>query len=433
MASERAPGEPAESEIETAEIVRLWQGRDLTELAGDATRHVSAGTATDWGLSVPADTPIPPVTLGGGIPDPSELPRTELMEAIGRAMAAEDDGPLRYGGAVGYEPLREQLAERYTRDRGLPVGTDSFMLTNGSAGAIDLVCKTLLSPGDVVIAEAPTFSGTLRTFDGNQAQVRTVGMDEQGLRTSELEAVIAESEAAGRRVKLIYTISNFQNPTGVTMSAERRRELLRVAAEHGVFVLDDDAYGELYFGERAPAALSAMSGLHGVITVGTFSKSIATGLRVGWIHARPEVVELCSRMRFDMGNSPLLHRMLAEYLEGGALDEHLARMRPLYAEKLDILASALTEFAEPYLTFTRPQGGFFLWVRLGEGLTARAVHGAGLQEGVIFPMGQVFFPDQKDSTGEHIRLAFSWTAKEDLREAAVRLAKACALAAEQAS
>ena len=166
-----------------------------------------------------------------------------------------------------------------------------------------------------------------------------------------------------------------------------------------------------------------------MITVGSFSKLIATGLRVGWVHARPELIELISRMRFDMGNSPLLHHMLFQYLDGGRLDGHLRRMRTLYAEKLDILAGALTELAEPYLTFQRPKGGFFLWARLQEGLTDEAVQRAGIEEGVVFPLGGSFFPDQNDAGAEHIRLAFSWTAKQDLRVGAERLARACARAA----
>ena len=167
-----------------------------------------------------------------------------------------------------------------------------------------------------------------------------------------------------------------------------------------------------------------------MITVGTFSKIIATGLRVGWVHARPEVIELVSRMRMDMGNSALLHYMLSEYIDNGQLDDHVDKMRTVYAEKMDILASALTEFAEPYLTFTRPKGGFFLWLKLQDGLTAAAVQRAGVQEGVVFPVGRAFFPSREEHGGEHIRLAYSWTSTDDLRESAKRIARACARSAE---
>ena len=424
MTAERAGGSGPDDLAD--EIARRWAGRDLYALANEPVATMSIGTPTDWGLPAPVDSAVAPVTLGGGIPDPATLPRGELLEAMRRALAVEDDGPLRYGGGVGFEPLRSALAERYTRDRGVPVDAEHFMLTNGSAGAIESVCSALLRPGDVVISEAPTFSGSLRTFRGKGAEIVSVSMDEQGLRTDELGATMQRVASAGRRVKLIYTIANFHNPTGLAMSLERRRELLRIAAEHGAFVLDDDAYGDLYFERPPPPALSAIAHGHGVITVGSFSKVIATGLRVGWVHARPELVELVARMRFDMGNSPLLHRALVHYLEDGRLDAHIERMRALYAEKVDILASALTELAEPYLTFQRPGGGFFLWVRLQQGLAAEALQHAATEEGVVFPLGRGFFADGQDTDGEHIRLAFSWTAKEDLRAGAERLARACA-------
>jgi DNA-binding transcriptional MocR family regulator len=230
---------------------------------------------------------------------------------------------------------------------------------------------------------------------------------------------------------MIYTIANFHNPMGAAMSLERREHLLRIAARHGILILDDDAYGDIYFGAASPRALSALSGGHGVITAGTFSKMIATGLRVGWIHAAPELIDRCTRMRFEMGNSPLLHRMIYEYIREGALDRHLEKMRSLYAEKLDILASAMHEYCEPYLTFKKPAGGFFLWVTLRDGLTADALQAAGLEEGISFPIGYAFFPKRIDTTGEHIRLAFSWTSKDDLREGARRLGRACERVVEQ--
>ncbi|MDP6605254.1 MAG: PLP-dependent aminotransferase family protein [Dehalococcoidia bacterium] len=419
-----------ESDGLVTEVRDLWQGRDVLNFANEAVKAMSAGTATDWGLAAAIESPIPPVTLGGGIPDPATLPREDLSEAAARALGVEDDGPLRYGGAMGLERLRAQLAERYTRDRGLPVDASHFILENGSAGALDAVCAALLDAGDVVITEAPTFSGTLRTFRGKGAEIVSVGMDNDGMRTDEVGELADRLAAEGKTIKFIYTISNFHNPMGTTMSLSRRQELLRIAARHSAFVLDDDAYGEIHFGEAPPPALSALAGGYGVITVGTFSKIIATGLRVGWVHARPEIIEVVARMRFDMGNSAMLHHTLAEYIDGGRLDDHLEEMRLLYAEKMDILASALTEFAEPYLTFTRPKGGFFLWLKLQKGLTAEAVQRAAVQEGVIFPIGRAFFPEQKESDGEHIRLAYSWTSKDDLREGAERLARACARAAE---
>lgn len=410
-------------------LARVWSDRNLLDLAVPGVESMPVGTPTDWGLAAAvksADSSVVPVSLGGGIPDPDTLPRHELNEAMSIALSLNDDDVLRYGGGLGYEPLRDALASRYSRDRGMEVSADHFMLTNGSAGAIEMVCSALLSTGDVVISEKPTFSGTLRTFHGKGAEIVSVPMDDEGMITEELAGTMDRLASQGRTVKFIYTISNFHNPTGVAMSLGRRRELLAIAANHSAFILDDDAYGDLYFRDPPPAALSSLSGGHGVITVGSFSKTIATGLRVGWIHTNPELIELISRVRFDMGNSPLIHYMLFHYLNSGQLDEHLDRMRGLYAEKIDALSDVLADVAEPYLTFRKPTGGFFLWVRLQDGLTADAVQRAGISEGVVFPVGSTFFPDQQAVDGEYLRLAFSWTSSDDLKLGAERLARACA-------
>jgi 2-aminoadipate transaminase len=415
------------------ELAELWSQYDLDDLASAGVKFVTAGTPTDWGLPSDVQSVVTPITLGGGIPDPTALPRQGLIEAMARAVDVIDDTPLRYGGAFGFEPLREFLAERYTRDRGYPVTADTFLLTNGSAGAIDQVAATLISPGDVVISEAPTFSGSIRTFRGHQAEIHTVPMDDDGMVVEALEPLIAQLKRDGKTIKIIYTISSFHNPMGVTLSHERREELLRIAARHGIFIVDDDAYGDLWFQESTrPQPLSGMAGLHGVITVGTFSKVIATGLRVGWIHATPDLLDRVVRVRFEMGNSPLLHAMLYEFAKGGGLDRHVNGVRKIYARKVDTLASALHEYCEPYVSFRKPGGGFFLWVDLAEGLGGGAVQRAAMEEGLIAPAGLSFFPDRKD-TGHHMRLAFSWVQEEELREAARRLARACEKVANSTS
>lgn len=371
-----------------------------------------------------------PVRLSIGIPDPESLPRAELAAALDRVLAEPGDGPLRYHFGAGWEPLRELLAERYARETGIDVDLEWLRLANGSAGAIDLVCRTFVEPGDVIVAESPSYMGTLHNFRGVRADVRPVPVDDRGLVPEALERVLAEVEREGRRAKLIYTISSFQNPTGATLSESRRHALLGLASRHGALVLDDEAYAELRFGTDRPPSLLQLSGGHGVITVGTFSKLLATGLRVGWVCARPAWLDLLRRMRFDMGQSVLVHRMLAEYLADGRLDAHLARVRKLYAEKAALLGEALREHAGQHLSFREPRGGFYLWAGL-EGLPGRAVWRAAAEEGVFFPLGTAFFPHRRDPTGDHVRLAFSWTARDALREGARRLGLACERVAEE--
>ena len=408
-----------------AELTALWDEHDGDVLLSERARQLAAGSATDWGLPPNVDWDVPRISLGGGIPDPETLPRAALLAALERVLSTEDETPLRYGGALGAEPLRAQLAKRYGKLTGLELTAEHFMLTNGAAGAIASTCAALLDPGDVVVSEAPVFSGSLRTFRGHGAEIVAVGMDEEGLDVRQLEETLDNLERSGRRAKLVYTVSNFQNPTGVAMSTARRIEVLRAAARHGVLLLDDDAYGEIYFGSERPPMLAALAGGRGVVTAGSLSKTIATGLRVGWVQAEPWLIEELARMRFDMGNSPLLHLALAELLASGDYDRHVEAMRELYARKADALYSAITEFAAPYVECVRPVGGYFLWVRLRGGLSASAVQRAALEEGVMFPFGHAFFPDREDSTGEHIRLAYSSAPIEDLAEAAARIARAC--------
>lgn len=407
-----------------AKLERRWAGRAPNELANRATAQL-VDAASDWAPPPGVESKREPVRLGIGMPDPATLPREELNAALERALEAPGDRPLRYHFGPGFEPLREQIAWRYERHGELGVDLDWFRLTNGSSGGIDLICRTLIDPGDVILCEQPSYMGTLQNFRSFQAELRSVSMDEQGMRSDELQRVLREVEAEGKRARLVYTIASFQNPTGASLSDSRRRELLQVSAEHDVLVLEDDAYTELWFGEQPPQSLFAMSGGHGVMAVGTFSKILATGLRVGWIHARPEWIEFFGRMRFDMGQSVLIHRMLAEYMEGGRLDAHVKQMREVYTEKARILCEALEEYAGEHLRFARPGGGFYLWVELGAGLTADAVWRAGAEEGVWFPGGTSFFPDRVDCTGEHIRLAFPWTSREELREGARRIGAAC--------
>ena len=406
----------------------LWGGREADALINARVRELTAGSMTDWGMS--GDRPRPkvtPISLAGGIPDAATQPREALIRAMERALDTDDDAPLVYGGAHGYEPLRAEMGTFFSRDHATPFGADGFVLTNGAAGAIDLVCSALLDPGDVVITEVPTFSGSLRTMRGHQAEIVGVHMDEDGLLVDQVEATIEELERAGKRIKLIYTIPTFHNPTGITMSMERREQLVELAARKEIFILEDTAYNELYFGADLVPTVSAVADGHGVITAGTFSKVIATGLRVGWVQAQPDLINAIMPARFDMGNSPLLHRMIYEYMVSGELEQHIGIMRGIYRDKMRTLVDTLRDLCEPYSTLREPKGGFFLWLKMAEGMEAREVQAKAIEEGAIFPIGHAFYPTRDPGEdGESIRLAYSWTTFDDLREGAARLARACA-------
>ncbi len=421
------------------ELAQLWQQRDLGSLTSQRLQALNVGSATDWGLSARRPDPkVQPISLAGGIPDAATLPKGALVQAMTRALgfdatappsalvdaaSSTDDAPLSYGGAFGYEALREEIARFFARDQTPAIGGDHFVLTNGAAGAIDLVCSAMLDRGDVVVSEVPAFSGSLRTFRGHQARVVGVPMDEHGMRMDALQDTLRRLGREGTPAKLIYVSPTFHNPTGITMPVERRRQLIELAAHHGAVLLEDTAYNELYFGAEPLPNLNALAQGHFVITVGTFSKVIGPGLRVGWLQARPELIRLLMPARFDMGNSPLLHRTLHELMVSGELESHVQRMRGIYRTKMQRLAAALREACGEVVQFADPAGGFFLWLRLAPPFEAKTVQERSLDAGVVFPVGSAFYlRDGPPEDGQHIRLAYSRAALEELQVGAERLA-----------
>ena len=394
----------------------LWKDLDVRALLAQSAIRIGAGTPTDSGVSwTPATAVEHPITLGGGIPDPATLPARELQEALTRTLLDSPDEALRYGGVLGFEGLREVVAERQGRVDGVPLTPSNFIMSNGSAGGISNVCDAFVEPGDVVMVEAPSFSGSLRTIRGHMAEVVSVPMDERGVLVDILADEIGRAEADGKRVKLFYTVADFHNPTGTTMSLDRREDLIELCAEHGVLILEDAAYAEIYFHEEPPPSLYGLAQGQGILKVGTFSKPIATGLRVGWVQGREDFIDALSRVKFDMGNSPVLLRALWEYLRSGKLDEHLEQMRPLYASKCQALCQSLEEHCSQYVRFTRPEGGFFLWVEC-LGPTASEVARKAAEVGLIFPVGANFFLNGERNDASHVRLAFSMASVEELQQ-----------------
>ena len=420
-------------------LKKSWHNHDPVSYAAERIQAVNAGTPTDWGLSSrEPNKDIEPISLAGGIPDVATLPRLNLAQATARGLGFDpneppadqkidvlDDAPLSYGGASGSEDLRLEISHFFARDYEQPPSPDRFLLTNGAAGGIELVCSALLDPGDVVLSEIPAFSGSLRTFKGYGAKVVGVPMNRHGMDIDALEATLKKLTRAGAPVKLIYTSPTFQNPTGTNMPIEQRLRLIELAAYYGVIILEDTAYNEFYFGRSMFTTLGALADGHFVITVGTFSKVIAPGLRVGWLTTRPDLLGLIVQARFDMGNSPLLHRTLYELLVAGDLQRHLTTMRSIYREKMTILTTALRDYCKQSVSFENPTGGFFLWIKLASPLKSREVQQRGLDAGVIFPIGSGFYlPDGPKEDGYHVRLAYSRAQTKDLPLAAERFASA---------
>ena len=401
-----------------------WSDVDVRDMLAASAISVGAGTPTDAGVSWMSIPEVEhPITMGGGVPDPGTLPVAELQKAIAGALFETPSETLSYGGVVGYEGLREALADRFSRLDGVALDLENFVINNGSAGSINNICDAFVEPGDVVLVESPTFSGSLRTMRGHMADIVAVPLDEQGLDVDAAAEQIRRAKDAGKRVKALYTVTDFHNPTGTTITTARREALIDMCAEHRVVIVEDAAYAEIYFGEKPPPSLYGMADGQGILKVGTFSKPIATGLRVGWVQGRNDFVKALSEVKFDMGGSPVLLRALAAYVGSGKLSDHLDEMRPLYAAKCKALCDSIEQHCSDYVRFTRPDGGFFLWLDC-LGANARDVADAAAKEGLMFPVGSLFYLNGDEDDTSHVRLAFSTASVDDLSQVGPRLRRA---------
>ncbi len=393
-----------------------WAAAALEGLMNIRARAMPAGA---WASPSRPDA----IPLTGGVPDPNSLPYEQLLDATRKVLTSPDaKWALEYGGNYGYEGLRDLIASRIDQQPGLGYTAGNVTLTSGSSQALHNVVDTFIDPGDTVVVEAPAWGGILRILRAYQTRVENVALDEHGIRIDELDELFDRLESEGRRPKLIYTIPTFQNPMGTTATLERRKQLIEVAARHRVLILEDDPYGELRFlGDAVPSILS-LSGGDGVIRCGSFSKIIATGIRVGWIQGAKDYVDATAKMRFDNGTSPFASHIIAQYIEDGHHEPHVAKMRGVYHAKCDAMLSALDETCSKYATWTRPEGGFFVWMTLPEGTDLPAVLKTAGEEGVQVIPGMSFFANGKGQ--QNLRLAFSYESEDRLADASRRLARA---------
>ena len=363
-----------------------------------------------------------PIEFTGGIPDPATLPVSALLEATRVVLAREPEDALQYGGSQGFAGLRDLIATRVAAEPGVNLGVENITLTSGGYPALQNVCDAFLEPGDVALVDAPAWGGFIRLAHAYEAEIAGVPLDEHGPIIAAAEDAIERAQRAGKQVKVWYAIPTFQNPMGVTFSLERRQAMLDLAARHHILIIEDDPYGDLRFtGARIPS-LFALSGGEGVLKCGTFSKIIATGLRIGWIQGRKDYIDATLRMRFDNGTSPFVCRIIAAYIEGGTLEPHIEKMAGVYKAKCEAMLSALSETCSGIATWTEPEGGFFIWLTFDERKKLADVLRACNEEAVAVVPGTSFFAD---GSGQHnIRLAFSNVAEDQITEGIRRLARA---------
>ena len=377
-----------------------------------------------WGASLPPARPVAEALFefGGGHPDPSSFPYEGMVEATADVMKAEGAAALSYGEPQGYKGLRELVAHKYRLFENLEVPTDNIIVSNGSGHALSLAFSAFVDVGDPILSEAPTFSGTLATIRRHGARVLDVPLDAEGMDTAVARQQLETLRREGKRCKLIYTIVNFQNPAGPTMSRRRREELIALAHEYDTLILEDDAYGELRFEGQARPSLYALDKGGRVIRAGTLSKILGAGVRLGWLCAPRQMIPAFQGFLFGGGVNPYMSRVATYYMREN-LVPHVARLVDIYRAKRDAMLKGLWEVLEGTdVEISKPEGGFFIWIKLPTGTKIERLREAAVKGGIQFTWGPAFYAN---GGGEgFIRLAYSWEPPERNYEGAKLIAQA---------
>ncbi len=360
------------------------------------------------------------VSLAGGMPNLAALPLDTLSAQVAEIIAEDGLVALQYGSAHGIPALREQICEIMALE-GIKAHPDDVVITVGSQMGLDMVTRLFCDPGDVVIAEGPSYVGALGSFAAYQANVVHVAMDEHGLVPEGLREALRQTEKAGRRVKFLYTIPNFHNPAGVTLAVERRGEILEICREYGVLVVEDNPYGLLGFdGQTYPALRSTDP--DNVVYLGSFSKTFASGLRVGWVlapHAVREKLVLAAESATLC--PPSLNQMIvSRYLATHDWKGQIKKFRENYRERRDAILSALDQYLPPGCSWTKPDGGFYVWVTVPEGVDTKAMLPRAVTARVAYASGTGFYADGFGS--RQMRLSYCYPTPERIREGVRRLA-----------
>ncbi|MCW5671108.1 MAG: PLP-dependent aminotransferase family protein [Hydrogenophaga sp.] len=368
------------------------------------------------------------ISFAGGFPDSAMFDVEGIREAVNAALTEEAGGALQYGATEGYQPLREQLAAFMGSKGAKDVGANDLIVTTGSQQGLDLLGKTLVSPGDKVIVEGPTFLATIQCFRLYGAELISAPVDGNGVKTEELDKLIAE-----HKPKFVYLIPTFGNPSGGLLSLERRKQVLEMAVKHDTLIVEDDPYGDLYFGSAPPPSLLALSptvpgSRERLVHCGSLSKVLSPGLRVGWMVGPAELLAkatMCKQFS-DAHTSTFAQATAAQYLKAGRMPATLDKVRKVYAERAITMGNALRRELGDAIDFVQPQGGLFVWASLtgaggkvkdGGELARRAI-----EKGVAFVPGAPFFA--RDPDHATLRLSFATVGLEKIEEGIGRLAQA---------
>jgi 2-aminoadipate transaminase len=358
------------------------------------------------------------ISFAGGLPDPQTFPVEVLSDLTAQLLRGDSAVALQYSPTPGLSGLRDALADRLAQAEERRPDSDELMVTSGIIDALGLVARAMLNPGDVVAVESPTYLGAIGGFRGMEAEVRGIPLDEDGIDTEALERLCR----SGSPPKLVYSIPDHQNPTGITMSAERRAALVEICRHHGVLVIEDVAYRELTFTPYRPLTLWSL-GPDVVVQVGTTSKTFFPGVRLGWAVGPAEAIAqmVVAKQNSDQCAGALGQRLLEEYLRGGHMDPQLRLSNALYSERCKRMLAALDEYMPSEITWTRPRGGFFTWLSGPGWLDTVDIARKARDAGVAFVPGRPFHPHADG--GNTLRLAYSLAGDDDIDEGVARLGK----------
>jgi len=363
------------------------------------------------------------ISLLLGHPDPSTLLSPELRNAVFDMLnSPQAVSSLQYGPEQGTYGLIEVLVEKVRREQGLPVQPANLMVVAGSTHAVDMLARLFARPNGVVMVEAPTYVDALHIFRDQQIELHAIPMDEQGLIPDALEKRLEQLRMNNVVPNLLYTIPNFHNPTGITLSEARRLEIIQLARRYGFLIVEDDVYRDLAFEGNVPASFYALAGGEQVVSIGSFSKTLAPGLRVGWILASEDIIARCvncGTTQMGGGANPFTANIVAQYCSSNSWERHMEQLRSLYKTRRDVTLSALQRYMPADVRWTHPAGGFFIWLRLPEEAFASDVKRLALEQGVAVASGEGFFVNPADGK-HHLRLAYSCAAPADI-EAGIQI------------
>jgi 2-aminoadipate transaminase len=393
---------------------------DFTPILSESSKRLKSSKIRE--LFKMANTPGL-ISMAGGMPDSENLPFEEIKEIINGWDVSKARVALQYGTTKGYNPLLDTIRERMEEKKRISMLGQDVIITTGSQQALALVSKILLNDDEIMCVEVPSFIGAIASFYSFHGKLLGIPIDDEGMIIEGLVERIAESEQRGKKVKGIYVIPNFSNPSGITLTQERRKKLLQISVQKNIPIIEDDPYGDLYFygTQEDYLPIKSLDTSGHVIYLGTFSKVLSPGIRVGWIVAEKTLVEKLElqKQSFDACTSPLSQLIALDYIRKGYIDGYVKKMRPIYRAKRDAILEAMEAYMPDKVSWTKPNGGLFVWITLPESMDSEHVFKEAVKNEVAFVTGDAFLPEGYPNN--YIRLTFGDLPLETIKRGVQKL------------